>query len=74
MKWTKNFPKKAGLYWFYGYRYGNVGADKEFCLVTVTKISNGFMVTTNGHWVDESEVEEALFCKTEYPEVPKWEG
>ena len=22
LKWTKKFPNKEGLYWFYGYRYG----------------------------------------------------
>jgi len=23
-KWSKEFPKKEGDYWFYGYRYGKV--------------------------------------------------
>lgn len=77
MKWTKKFPNKEGLYWFYGYRYGKISCgqpcEKEFHLVKVRKISNGFMTTTEGQFMEESEVEEALFCKTEYPEIPNYE-
>ena len=81
MKWTKKFPTKEGLYWFYGYRYGcgkrHGGIlpdnEKEFMLVSVRKIINGFLIVANGQFMEESEVEEALFCKTEYPDIPKWE-
>lgn len=75
MKWTKKFPNKEGLYWFYGYRYGkSMGSlpdnKKEFMLVSVRKITNGFLIVANGQFMEESELEEALFCKTEYPKIP----
>lgn len=74
MKWTSKFPNKKGLYWFYGYRYGKkdypVDNEKEFILVNVRKIQNGFLIIANGQFMDEHEVEEALFCKTKYPEIP----
>jgi len=78
MKWTKKFPTKEGLYWFYGYRYGKkMGTlpdnKKEFMLVSVRKIINGFLIAANGQFMEEYEIEEALFCETEYPEIPKEE-
>lgn len=74
-KWTKKFPNKVGLYWFYGYRYGKSkgnlpDAKKEFYLVKVRKVINGFMAISEGQFFAESELEEALFCKTEYPKIP----
>ncbi len=79
MKWTKKFPTRAGMYWFYGYRYGKARIilpdnEKEFMLVKVAFDGTGeCMYIANGQFIDKSEVEEALFCKTEYPEIPKWE-
>ena len=65
-------------YWFYGYRYGRVfGVDKqekEFCLVKVNKIAQGHsMAITDGQIMYKLEIEEGLFLKTNYPEIPKEE-
>lgn len=77
MKWIKKFPNKEGLYWFYGYRYGKKDFikdnEKEFMLVDVRKVQGGFLIVANGQFMYEKEIEEALFCKTEYPEIPKME-
>ena len=76
-KWVSKFPNKEGLYWFYGYRYGKKdfieNNEKEFMLVDVRKIQNGFLTVANGQFMNESEIEEALFCKTKYPDIPKME-
>lgn len=79
-KWTKKFPTKKGLYWFYGYRYGRKSIalpdhEKKFILVKVyhDALKNP-MYIAEGQFMYQSEVEEALFCKATYPEIPKWEG
>jgi len=42
-------------------------------LVDVRKVQNGFLIVANGQFMHESEIEEALFCKTDYPKIPKME-
>ncbi len=73
-KWTKEWPKKEGYYWFYGYRYGRISCstscDPEYCLVDVRKCANGMMFTTNGQFLFKSEPEEAHFQKVDLPELP----
>jgi len=75
-KWSKEWPNKEGLYWFYGYRYGkyfgNKKNDPELGLVNVRKIANGFMHTCDGQFMYESEVEEPHFQKAILPKLPKW--
>ena len=74
-KWSSEWPTQKGMYWFYGYRYGkffgNQKNDPELLLLTVRKISNGFMYTADGQFVYESEVEEPYFQKAILPEIPK---
>ena len=74
MKWSKKWPKKAGNYWFYGYRYGKESCgtpnDPELVFMKVRKISNGFMLIGNGQFMYESEVEEPHFQKAILPELP----
>ena len=73
-KWTQKWPKKAGLYWFYGYRYGRISVGQactpEHCLVKVRKVSNGVMYVENGTFMSESECEEAWFIKATVPTPP----
>ena len=75
MKWTKEWPKKAGNYWFYGYRYGKISCGREcepeYCFVEVREISNGLMFTANGQFMFKCETEDAHFQKAELPEPPK---
>lgn len=70
IKWSKKFPTKVGMYWFYGYRFKGE-KDKEFTLVKVNKISKGFMYSAEGHFMFESETGEGTFCKVVLPELPK---
>jgi len=78
MSWSKEFPKKSGTYWFYGYRYGKVrlGNDlaPEYMLVTTRKTGDGkMMCVANGQFMYEEEIEEAYFMKCEFPEPPELE-
>ncbi len=74
MKWSKEWPIKEGIYWFYGYRYGKTSCGRdcepEFCLVRVDKISNGLMFTAEGQFMYKSEVEEGHFQKAVLPDPP----
>ena len=74
-KWSKKFPRKEGMYWFYGYRYGKISCGTEnkpeFMLVKVHKISNGIMYVANGQFMFKSETEEPHFMKIEFPELPE---
>ena len=75
MKWTKQWPKKPGYFWFYGYRYGKVSCstanDPELMFVKVRKISDGFMYMANGQFMYKSEVEDAHFQETILPKLPQ---
>lgn len=74
MKWSKKFPTKEGDYWFYGYRYGKISCgqvqEKEFVRVKVLKCSNGLLYNAEGHFMYESEVEEAIFTPIVFPKIP----
>ena len=69
-KWTKTFPKKEGWYWFYGYRFKRE-TEKEYCIVQVRKISNGFMYICNGNFMFKKETGEGKFIPAILPELPK---
>ena len=72
---TDKIPTEVGDYWFYGYRYGKISCghktDKELVLCQVRKIANGTMLTGNGQFIEESEIEEAQFIPATLPELPK---
>jgi len=74
-KWSKVFPKKEGLYWFYGYRYGKMSCGKkqqpELMLVKVVKgRSNVFMYIASGQFMYETKVECPHFQKVTLPIFP----
>jgi hypothetical protein len=75
LKWSTEFPKKEGDYWFYGYRYGKISCgqpcEPEWMIVKVRKCANGVLHVANGQFMHTSEVEEAHFAKLELPEFPK---
>ena len=74
MKWSKEWPKEEGTYWFYGYRYGKFfGKEKnkpELCLVIVHKTSNGLVYSTDGQFMYKSETEDEHFLKVILPNMP----
>lgn len=68
-KWTKEFPKKVGWYWFYGYRFKE-DIKKELILVKVHKVSNGVIPVAEGGFMYKSETGKGLFCKAILPILP----
>lgn len=71
-----DWPKKPGNYWFYGYRYGkfdgngDVDAKPELVLCKARKTANGIMmVTGDGQFFYESEVEQGNFIPATLPEL-----
>jgi len=70
--WTQKFPKKAGFYWFYSYRYGKVSCghvcEPELMLMEVWE--NG-MGIANGQFVSKKEFEEGWFKKAILPKLPE---
>jgi hypothetical protein len=76
MKWSKKFPKKAGNYWFYGYRYGMISCGQpqqpEWMIIKIRKIPNGVIgVDSNGQFIHEQETKGGQFAPLELPEFPK---
>jgi len=75
MKWSTEFPKKEGVYWFYGYRYGRVSCgspcEPEWMIVEVIECSNGFIHTAKGQFMFEDEIEYAHFMPVILPEFPE---
>jgi hypothetical protein len=77
-KWSKNFPTKAGNYWFYGWRFGKSmdlftkkPEKPELSFVEVHQVMNGLLFVTRGHCLEKSEGTEGLWCKAILPELPE---
>jgi hypothetical protein len=75
--WTPELPTEAGIYWFYGYRYGKVSfgrkQEKELLLVRASpKNSNGAcMLVSEGTIMFKSELEEPMFTPVKLPPLPE---
>lgn len=75
--WSKEFPTKPGIYWFYGYRYGKISCGRpcspKLLLVTASQGGNSMMFVAEGAFMHESETECAHFKKADLPELPDLE-
>lgn len=76
MKWTKKWPTKEGMYFFYGWPYGDtkdIGGNPiapELNYVKTMKVSNGMMIVREGNFWYKSEGYIGLFAKIDDPELP----
>lgn len=72
-KWSKTWPTKPGLYWFYGYEFRHEAGEKpNFYLVEVAMSGNHIpMYVTKGHFMYASEGTQGSWRKAELPEPPK---
>jgi hypothetical protein len=70
-KWTKEWPTKSGVYWFYGWPFGDKNYPAELNLVRVIEFGNGpnGIIREGAFWY-KSEGGIGLFCKAELPESP----
>lgn len=77
MTWTKEWPKKPGMYWFYGYVFGKIscGSPSEpvLSLVTVNKTGTGCAYVMDGHFLYENQAECAHFHDVDAPPLPDLE-
>ena len=74
-----DWPTEPGYYWFYGYRYGkfdgngDVCAEPELVLCEASRVmgshGHGMMLTGDGQFFYESEVEQANFIPATMPEL-----
>lgn len=65
-KWTKEWPKNSGWYWFYGIRSSNMKSPNLY-MVKVRKVSNGFAYVADGAFLYKEEGAKGVFCKAEIP-------
>lgn len=72
VNWTKEWPRTAGRYWFYGIRYKN-SDRREIFTVNVMICSNGVPVyVCEGQFLYKQEGAEGYFAPMEEPELPKF--
>lgn len=74
--WQDEWPKKKGLWWFYGWCFGKKGLTErkpELCLVDVggTAQKGVFSYVTNGHFLYKTEGATGKWQKAVLPELPK---
>jgi hypothetical protein len=74
-QWTDIWPTEAGVYWFYGWRFGRKGLYKddkpELCLVKVNAIKNGVTYVIDGDFFyAEEDGAVGKWIKAILPELP----
>lgn len=69
IKWTTEFPKQEGNYWFWGYRCYK--CEPEWMVLKVRKCANGFVYMAEGQFMYKSEVEEPHFAPITLPDFPE---
>lgn len=89
-KWTKEWPTKPGLYWFYGWRYGHTHEDiyghtheaisgnpipPSLSSVKVMEFAE-VLVLCEGQpiYKDGHDAAIGMFCEVELPESPDVSG
>ena len=72
LKWTKTWPTKSGVYWFYGYRFRKEpDSTPEMNLVKVDLSGNNLPIyVTKGHFLYKDEGAIGLWAKATLPEPP----
>lgn len=74
--WAKEWPEKAGSYWFYGWIYGrdgiNKGSKPELRYVVVRISGNDIpMYIAGGHFMFKGEQAEGFWLEVDLPNLPK---
>ena len=71
VKWTTEWPKVAGRFWFYGVRYKNSSNGPSLYTVNVMISSNDHPVyVCEGQFLYKEEGAEGYFAPLEEPELP----
>jgi len=71
-KWTKDWPKKKGHYWFYGWRFKRQPGDEPGLFFVEVAISGNKVPIhiTMGHFLYKEEGAEGMWSVPELPELP----
>jgi len=82
-EWTTEWPTEPGLYWFYGWCFGeiikfstkNKPPELHYVSVRLTGMppKQSPMYVTNGHFLYKQEGAEGKWLKVELPELPNLE-
>jgi len=69
-EWSKEIPQKPGLYWFIGCPWSSKKRDEknELHLVSVRKISNGYIYVADGSFMDNKI---GLWISVQLPKFPE---
>jgi hypothetical protein len=72
-KWTKEWPTKAGAYWFYGDPFFKQ-KDRQSVrihLIVVRKIVNALMCVTDGYFMFKEEASDGYWLEAVLPDPPE---
>jgi len=69
-KWTKTWPTEPGMYWFYGWPFGEKSHKPELNLVRLWAVSNGVIMIRDGTSWFKNEGGIGMFCEVKLPDLP----
>ena len=71
-QWSATPPTKDGLYWFYGWPYGETDSPPEWHPITVMVTPTGILYALgNGFWDPKHEKAHGKFTKVVFPPPPE---
>lgn len=72
LDWSREWPKEAGCWWFYGWKYGKETSDKpRLHLVSLVTIACGnLMMIGDGHSWNSEDGHDGWFAKAVLPFPP----
>jgi hypothetical protein len=69
--WTREWPKVAGKYWFYGWCFRDRHQQAKLHYVEVKQGSNSLFYVTNGHFLYKSEGGYGYWREVDLPDLPE---
>lgn len=70
-EWSTDWPDEIGLWWFYGWKFGETSDEPALALVKVSFSGNRLlMIVGEGHFWYAEEGAIGLFIKAELPDLP----
>lgn len=75
--WTKEWPTKPGMYWFYGFRFGKTESDqnpKLFFAQAFRTSNNKIAIIVDRQFVYMAEGAKGFWAKVDAPSIPEWLG
>lgn len=70
MNWTRDFPERAGHFWFHGRLHHEMRTEPETFLVTAVRVNGVMRVATHGVVLDRSSID-GVFTHADVPYPPE---